>query len=489
MKFEVYKNGKLIEELGLAAAYMFGADSIPLRTAVKIKFENGIIECKKKSLETAGIALQWTVDGFGRILLPTTRLPERDKPYNLNVELARERLMQVTLKREEWSLFQEDDEFADLAHKSQKLFIEALQNINDPCKAAALADKSLKKSLIFAERLAAKHAELFLAARFRSRGLGRHSLGCFIDLDRIGEELYRKRLLEMFGFVTIPIKWRDIERSKSEYDFSAIDKCIELLINKRLAICAGPLLRFDKEHLPDWILNSQNGFEEVREAAYQFVNKMVTRYCRYVHAWQVISGINAINHFCFNLEEVIEMTRCACMAAKAGDGRSRKIVDVVLPWGEYYAREKDTIPPLIYSDMLIQNGIGFDALSIQMKFGKSEIGMHVRDMMQISSQLDKFSITGKTIHISHVSVPSECTKANVRSGIWHNKWDQTVQSKWVEHFYKIALGKSFVNSITYSSLADIEGSKEPANGLLNDKLEPKKAFVCIAKLQKLILRT
>ncbi|MCK5000154.1 MAG: endo-1,4-beta-xylanase [Anaerohalosphaera sp.] len=489
MKFEAYKNGKLIDELGLAAAYMFGADSIPLRTAVKIKFEDGVIECKKNSLETAGIALQWTVNGFGRILLSTTRLPERDKPFNLNVELARERLMQVTLKREEWSLFQEDDEFADLAHKSQKLFIEALQNINDPQKASELADKSLQKSLIFAERLAAKHSELFLAARFRSRGLGRHSLGCGIDLDRIDDENYRKRLLEMFGFVTIPIKWRDIERKKGEYDFSVIDKCIELLVNKRLAICAGPLLCFDREYLPKWLVSEDKGFEEIREAAYNFVSKMVTRYCRYVHAWQVISGMNAINHFCFNIDEVIEITRSACMAAKAADGRSRKIVDIVMPWGEYYAREKDTIPPLIYCDMLIQNGIGFDALSVQMKFGKNAIGMHVRDMMQISSQLDKFSITGKTIHVSQVAVPSQFVSANIRSGIWHNKWDQAIQSKWIEHFYRIALGKSFVNSITYSSLADADKSDVPSCGLLTEDLQPKKAFLCIAKLQKLILRT
>ena len=488
LRFQVFRHGKVAEELGLSAAYMFGADSIPLRTAVKIKFRDGIVDCKRKSIETAGLAVQWTIDGFGRVLLHTTRLPERKKPYILNVELARAKLMQIILKREDWSLFQEEGSFADLAHQAQSLFIEALRNISDPAKASELADESLKKAMIFSEKLAAKHADIFLAARFRAKGLGRHSLGCRINPELIGDENYRKRLFEMFGFVTIPVDWSRIEKEKGHYDFAELDKCVELLVNRRLAICAGPLLCFEEKYLPKWLLDGKYDFEHIREAAYQFVTKMVIRYQRYVHAWQVISGINAYNHFEFGFEQVIEISRTACMAAKAADSNSRKIVDVTLPWGEYYAHEKDGIPPLIYADMLIQNGIAFDALGVQFKFGIGQSGMHIRDMMQISSKLDNFSSIGKTIHVSEVAVPSSFGADNARAGIWHNKWDQTVQSQWIEQFYKIALGKSFVNSVTYSNLADSKHADIVSGGLLNAKLEPKKAFICIAKLQKLILQ-
>jgi len=488
LKFQVFRKGKVAEELGLSAAYMFGADSVPLRTAVKIKFKEGVVDCKKKSLETAGLVLQWTVEGFGRVLLPTTRLPERKKPYVLNVELARAKLMQIILKREDWSLFQEEGSFAELAHQAQSHFIDALKNISNPAKASLLADESLKKALIFSEKLAAKHADTFLVSRFRSKGLGRHSLGCRINPELIGNERYRKRLFEMFGFVTIPVDWSKIEPEKGQYDFEAMDKCIELLVNRRLAVCAGPLLCFEEKYLPKWLIEGKHDFGHIREAAYQFVTKMVIRYQRYVHAWQVISGINAHNYFGFGFEQVIEISRTACTAAKAADSNSRKIVDVVLPWGEYYAREKDAIPPLIYADMLIQNGIAFDALGIQIKFGKNQSGMHVRDMMQISSKLDNFSSIGKTIHISEVAVPCSFGPDNALAGVWHHKWDQAVQSQWIEQFYKIALSKSFVNSVTYSALADSENLDIVSGGLLSAKLEPKKAFICIAKLQKLILQ-
>ena len=114
MKFQVFQNGKAVEDFRLSAAYIFGSDAIPLLGADKIRFKNGVIEYKKRNYESAGLALLWPVDGFGRVLLPTTRLPERKRPYNLNVELARAKLMQITLKREDWAIFEQAGDFADL---------------------------------------------------------------------------------------------------------------------------------------------------------------------------------------------------------------------------------------------------------------------------------------------------------------------------------------------------------------------------------------
>ncbi len=167
---------------------MFGADSIPLHNSDKIRFKGGVVECKKSNNDSAGLALLWPVQGFGRILLPTTRLPERKEPYNLNVELARAELMQITLKREDWAIFEETNSFADMAHEAQKLFVESLKNIKDPAKASSLADESLRKALAFSENLALKHAEVFLEARCRQKSLGKHSLGCCVDPRLIGNE-------------------------------------------------------------------------------------------------------------------------------------------------------------------------------------------------------------------------------------------------------------------------------------------------------------
>lgn len=488
MKFQVFQDGKPAEGFSPAAAYMFGADLIPLYQ-VQWEYKDGILECTKRSPDAAGLALLWPVKKAGHLLLSTTRLPDRPEPYNLNVELARARLMQITLKREDWALFEEDTRFADLAHEAQDLFIQSLLHIGDPAKASVLADLSLEKGLQFSEQLAARHAEQLLALRCRHRGLGRHTLGVVIDLNHLEDPTYRKWLLELFGFVTIPMEWGRIETAPGRYDFEAIDRCMDLLAGRRLALCAGPLLRFHPSSLPSWMASEKMAFEKIREAAYEFVARTVARYAKYIHAWRVISGMHAWNCFAFPFEQVIEMTRTACLAAKSADTKSRKIIEIVYPWGEYYATDRSTVPPLVYTDMIIQSGINFDAVGLQLHFGANVPGMHVRDMMQIASRLDFFAQVAKPVHITSVLVPSRVSGPQGDPqvcGYWHKPWSEEIQSQWIESFYKAALSRSFINSVTYGALADSPHDSLAGQGLLDESLNPKKALLSIVKFQKLI---
>ncbi len=488
MKFQVFKNGKVVDRFTLCGAYLFGSDGIAIRRA-QVAFKNGFITCRKPNLETAGLALLWPIEGFGKVLLPTTCLPERTRAYNLNVEIARAKLMQIINKREDWSFFNQLDDLGDLSDEAQDLFIQAVQNISNAPLASKLADESLKKAIVFSEKLAAKQAEVLFETRSKNHGFGRGCLGCRIDPKQTTNPKYIERLLELFGFVTVPVNWAQIESHKGVYDFSMLDACIGVLGKKKLAIGAGPLLCFSKESLPKWLLRSEAGFEKVRETAYQFVSNVVARYSGSIHAWRVISGLNVFNHFGFSFEEVLEMTRAASMAVKQGSDRALKIIEVSNPWGEYYATTANTIPPLVYVDMVVQSGITFDAFGLQLQFGKNQAGMHIRDMMQISAILDYFLPIGKPLYITDLEVPSQngdgLQQAEV-AGIWHQEWDQSRQGQWIEQFYKIALSKPFVDTVTYSNLTDIKDSAVADSGLLTSRLEPKKSFRTLKKLRHAI---
>ncbi len=63
MKFQVFKNGKVVDKFALCGAYLFGGDGIGIRRA-QITFKNGFIECKRPNLETAGLALLWPINGL-----------------------------------------------------------------------------------------------------------------------------------------------------------------------------------------------------------------------------------------------------------------------------------------------------------------------------------------------------------------------------------------------------------------------------------------
>jgi len=289
--------------------------------------------------------------------------------------------------------------------------------------------------------------------------------------------------------VTIPINWAQIESTKGSYDFSMVDACISVLGKKKLSISAGPLLCFSEESLPKWLFRSGDGFERIRETAYQFASKVVARYAGDIHTWSVINGLNVFNDFGFNFEQVVEMTRAVNMAVKAASDRAFKIIEISNPWGEYYATKTDTIPPLVYMDMIVQSGINFDAFGLAIRFGKNQSGMHIRDMMQISAVLDYFGPIAKPLYITDVEVPSQdgdgLQKPEV-AGIWHQGWDQSRQGQWIEQFYKIALSKPFVDTVTYSNLADVKDSAIANSGLLTEKLEPKKSFRTLKKLHDVI---
>ncbi len=122
MRFQVFSKGSTVEDFALHGAYLFGSDGMAIRKA-QISFTDGLLECYKPNQETAGLALLWPIEGFGRVLLPTTCLPERDEPYNLNLELARGRLMQIINKREDWSIFEDTEDTAALCEQTQDLFI------------------------------------------------------------------------------------------------------------------------------------------------------------------------------------------------------------------------------------------------------------------------------------------------------------------------------------------------------------------------------
>ena len=83
LRFDVYHNGAPAEEIDSAGAYLFGQDIIPVRADLAVG--DGQISCTKRVPGPCGLAVLWSAGKSGRMLLHTTRLPERGKPYIINV--------------------------------------------------------------------------------------------------------------------------------------------------------------------------------------------------------------------------------------------------------------------------------------------------------------------------------------------------------------------------------------------------------------------
>jgi hypothetical protein len=58
-----------------------------------------------------------------------------------------------------------------------------------------------------------------------------------------------------------------------------------------------------------------------------------------------------------------------------------------------------------------------------------------------------------------------------------------MQAEWLDQFYRIALGRTFIDGVIYSCLADAKDSHVPDSGLLTSALEPKDAYVALKRFR------
>lgn len=484
-------NGSLTPDLN--GSYLVGSDGVPLKST--IEYRNGEIVCDKKTPGAAGIAILWPIHGMGRILVESARLIERDQPYNLVVELARGRLLRIDHKREEWGLFDYPgiDALNAELDEARASFVAALQSADDPARAAAYAEHSLEASMRVGDRMSLFHAEIFLGRRRQTRAFNRRPFGCLIDTTNTAEA-YRKRLREAFDFAHLPVTWRDIEPKQGEINWRQADSWIEYLTKHRIPIMAGPLVSFAEAHVPDWLPLYEHDYETVRNLVFEHVRRVVERYGKHVQRWIVASGVHASNTLLFTFEQLMELTRVSATLVKQLAPRATSVLELTSPWGEYYSRNQRTIPPLLYAEMAVQSGIGFDAFGLQFQFGPGIDGMFVRDMFQISSMIDRIGFLNKPLHITAVQVPSTTALAAGGSamvsdgGTWRDEWSEQIQSDWLHSFYQTALSKPFVETITWRDLADQANlAVMPNGGLIRADNTPKKAFNELLNLRSEIL--
>jgi len=484
LRFNVYRNNERANAIDLSGAYLFGQDGIPVRGDLAVA--ESTITCKKRVHGACGLSLMWDVGEPGRLMLSTTRLPDRDRPYNLNIELARARLRIIASKIEEWGLF-DYPKAADFNREFRtvgQMFITALK-ASPAERAAGLADNALEAAVTLSERLALFHADVFLDRKSAAGAAARTRFGCRVPLEQ-PDQSYRDRLREAFDFLAIPMPWKQVEPQESRYQFSQIDTWINFAARARRPIQVGPVIDFDPGNLPEWLYLWEHDYDSLREVIYEHLQHIVKRYARQVRTWSVVSGLHAFNNFNLSFDQIMELTRMCCLLVKKIAPRSQVMIETVMPWGEYYARNQRTIPPQLYADMAVQSSIQADAFGVQIFMGVPQDGFYVRDLMQISWLLDEYVGLHKPVRITACSVPSDTTPdCNdawggemdiTQAGHWHSPWSPRLQAEWLQAFYRIVISKPYVDSICWRDLGDVNGHYIPHGGLCLRNMEPKLAF-------------
>jgi hypothetical protein len=472
LRFAVYDENGPAVDWPLINAHLLGPDDAPVRG--QVTFSRGIIRCRKRGDDAAALCLQCTCRRSGRLMLQTCLLPDREEPYVLSVELARHRIKQFIAKSEEWQMFDLSPAHPAMRHweEARQLLTLALTT-QEPIEADRAAREALDHAVLASERLAMAHAEILLHRRYANRPSSSATLGVRVWPGRDGRQL-RELIDTSFDLLVMPIRWKELEVEEGKYNWGPIDRWMEWAKDQGKPIIAGPLLDFSKRAIPEWMYVWQHDYDTCRDLVYDYMERVVDRYRSVVGMWNVASGLNVNDNFEFAESQMLDLARTATLLVRQRRQGARTMIELRQPFGEHVASGRDSIPPMAFVDRLVQEGIRFDALGVQLLFGERGEGRASRDLMQVSSLLDRYYLLEIPVLVSAAGVPSETI--DDEGGWWHKPWSPDGQAKWIGRLFAMAMSKPFVESIFWTDLYDHPDALLRGAGLLSEEGQAKPAF-------------
>ncbi len=470
----------------------------------------------------------------GRLTLETCLLPERERPYLLSLELARKRLMMFLNCLEEWQLFDLPPEspIMGLFERARTAFTHALvaQRTTDPDapspytdQANALSMRALTLGVLAGEFLALHDAAQAFTPRATGSGYAgaverqtgappkprqmrpissqdrsgvilptRPAIGCAIS-PGVQSESLQQIVKSACDFITVPMRWVDMEPSEGRYAYADTDRWIEWAVRRaKLPVVAGPLIDFRASCVPDWLYIWENDYETLRELVYEHVRTLVTRYRRTITRWTVVSGLHTNENFQLSFEQMMDLTRVCVYVVRKLHPQSKIQVEIASPWGEYHTNNRRSLPPTLYAEMLSQAGIQLDAYAIRLQLGSPIVGQSARDLMSISALLDQYAALEKPLCVSAIGAPSALVPPpDMLDGVpapdpgaWWNDWNPEIQADWLSAALSVALAKPYVQSVCWHELGDASTRPEmPNGGLVDANGVPKPAASRLSELR------
>lgn len=496
LQFLVYDDAGPAPSISLAGAYLIGHDDAPLRA--EISFRDGRIRCRKRGQEPAALNILWDAGQMGRLALQTCLLPEREAPYVLTLELARNRIRQFIARSEDWQMFElsADHPAMRLWEEARALFTEAM-NETDPLRADRPARASVVAAVEAAERLAMAHAEILLHRRFGTRAAAPTVLGVGVWPPSFNAE-QQMALQREADIIVVPLPWRQLEPTEGRYAWERTDAVLTWAHQQGKPVVAGPLLDFSPGAVPPWVDVWKHDFDACRDLAYDHMAKVVERYRNVVTIWNLAAGLNINNHFSLTADQMVTLVRTASVLVRQMRRGAKTMVELVQPFGEHVARQRESIAPMAWIDRLLQEGLQLDSIGVRLQFGASGVpttedaaATASRDLLQVSALLDRLLPFETRVMVTGLGVPAQPSPDHAvdeRLGHWHGGWSPRTQADWISRIFPLAMSRPFIDAVVWGEVADHPGAAVPASGLLDPAGQPREAFTQLVALRRRLKR-
>lgn len=321
-------------------------------------------------------------------------------------------------------------------------------------------------------------------------------LGCNFARYTSDASRYAKFFAQAFDFATIPFYPRTTVPEKDCYDYSYVDHALSFLLDKGITPKGHPLWFGHQDVNPKWLFGLP--YPELRREAANIARHHVSTYRDTIQYWDAMNEAHDWAN-CFELtqEQLIDLTRATTDALREGNDKAVSIVNVCLPFAEYVAGRYNcygALPehlrsPLSYFKTIIEAGIDFDVVGIQLYFPG-------RDLVAVDLLLNAFAALGKPIHITEMGVNggfrqkgnagSSWSQMAMSEGTWHGGWNEHTQADWLEQFYTIAASRKEIQALTWWDF--IEPSFSGNGAMLYENENPRESYFRLLALKNRIVR-
>jgi hypothetical protein len=487
MRFLVHSPGRVTEEVA-QRVYMSGLDRVPWPTRVHCVSEVLIVE--RAVSDSGNLHIPWRVGQHGEMMLSTGSLMERDRPYNLHVELARGKVNQVRTQFFDWQTIGllAPKPFTDRLHEAVELFAVAATSQHDSVAAAEVAEKAIEVAVDAAQLLGDAFTEQALAARYRnSARLGTH-LGLNLG-PALPDEATSKLVRAAFNMAAVPLVWSDLESAQGNVNWARADAQVAWCQAQGMPVYGGPLLQLDPQGMPDWLYLWEGDFENINACLTEYLEQAIQRYRGKVQLWQCAARVNGGKVLSLSEVDKQRLAVRALEVVRKLDPQTPAILCFDQPWSEYMNAEEFE-PPLYFADLLARAGVGLSGIGLEINLGYYPFGSAQRDMLDFNNLIDRWSLLGLPLYLFLTVPSSEQADPLARKatrplpGAKPAGCTQGTQNLWISRFVPLLLAKPTVYGIVWNQMLDSQPHDFPHGGLFDAAGSPKSAVGTLTSLRR-----
>ncbi|MBU3729062.1 MAG: hypothetical protein FGM37_07425 [Phycisphaerales bacterium] len=445
---------------------LLGVDEHPVGGSVHAG--RGELAVETEHSGAIALCVPWDAGPMGSMMVQTCLLQQRDDPYRLSLEIARQRIKLVIAKAEEWQVWDHPSASDALAQldRARRHFTEAMTS-TDPAAAETAARRSIATAIDAGERLAVAHGQVLIHRRFGSRAASSAVLGMRIDASDPPA-----RCAPLLGadvdVVFVPLDWPAIEPEPGAYDFADAIAWLDWAVAAGKRTVLGPVVDLAPGRLPEWLEKRRGDHGALRDAVWGFAEAAARQLSTHVGLWSLARGLHVSHGHGLSVGQVNDLVRRVAVAVRGVRRNAPTLLEVTEPFADGMHEVDEPIGPWRWIVSLISEGIHIDVLHVHLEIGESRGGRSVRDLLQLSALLDRMLPLQKKVFVEFGAPSSPVPDG----GVWRAPWSPDAQASWATRALTIAMSKPHVELVAWHRLRDDAGG-EPAFGAAERNFAPK----------------